>query len=259
MDKLLRGTIPLRSTHNESLIHRIATYGELQVLEAEIPHFLLCEWTWDDVAKVTNARVLVADFVPTDVVHRDAEINTPPATLNPLTRGGSADPVHLVGPLGTGKTSIAKYAVDQLREAVLDTNTQYVNCWENYFRYQALYRILEGLDRSIDIHRQSIPTDELTDRLRNYGGPPYIVALDEFDQFADINALYNVYRSPQLELVLIANREVELFAQLDDRVVSRLQTAARIHFDVYGTEALVWIFEDRGIADCSRVQLRQTS
>lgn len=50
---------------------------------------------------------------------------------------------------------------------------------------------------------------------------------------------------PELSMILIANREVELFTQLDDRVASRLIAATRIHFDRYSMGELVAILEDR--------------
>lgn len=194
---------------------------------------------------ITDARVLDADFVPNDVVHRDAEINALSSALDPVTRGKTPEHALLVGPSGAGKTCIARYAVDQLRETVIDVNTQYVNCWKDYSRFKTLYRVLEGIDRALDVHRQSTPTDELLDRLHTYDGLPYVVILDEVDQLDDTDVLYDLVRAPKLGLVLLANREEELFQQLDDRVVSRLQTATRIRFDAYDTETLVEILEDR--------------
>lgn len=44
--------------------------------------------------------------------------------------------------------------------------------------------------------------------------------------------------------MLIANSEQELLADFEEHVASRVQTAARIHFDRYGTSELVGIFED---------------
>lgn len=105
---------------------------------------------------ITDARVLDPEFVPQDVVHRDGEINHLASTLKPIMDGESAEPSFLYGPSGTGKTCIARYALDRLRETIIEVETQYVNCWDDHTRYTVLYRLLEGIDQTFDIHRDSI-------------------------------------------------------------------------------------------------------
>ena len=139
---------------------------------------------------IRNARVLHPEFVPGDVVHRQYEINTLTAALEPLTDGDMTDPAFLFGPSGTGKTCIARYTVEKLQETVFDLETQYVNCWEEYTRFKVLYRVLEGINESYDIHRQSTPRDVLLDRLRENDKSPYVVILDEVDQLEDKRVLY---------------------------------------------------------------------
>lgn len=194
---------------------------------------------------IRDARVLQPEFVPQEVEHRDGEVDALTNALDPITRGDPADTAFLFGPSGTGKTCIARYTVERLREAVIDLNTVYVNCWQNYTRFKALYRILEGLNRTVDIHRQSTPHDELLDRLERYDGPPYVVVLDEVDQLQDTGVLYDLYRTPDVAMLLIANREEDLFADLDDRLTSRLHSSRRIQFDKYGTDELVAILAAR--------------
>jgi Cdc6-like AAA superfamily ATPase len=194
---------------------------------------------------IADARPLQPEFVPGDVRHRDAEINTLTSTLEPVLDGHHTEPALLYGPSGTGKTCIARHAVDCLRKEVVGLNTQYVNCWEDYTRFKALYRLLEGLDQSFDVHRQSTPRDELLDRLRDALNDPYVVILDEVDQLEEKEVLYDLHRVSGLSLVLVANAEEELFAELEERVASRFKTATRIHFDRYTEEELVAILEDR--------------
>ncbi|WP_136718616.1 Cdc6/Cdc18 family protein [Halorientalis salina] len=194
---------------------------------------------------ITDARPLQPEFVPADVRHRDGEIDALTSTLAPILDGNHADPALLYGPSGTGKTCIARYAVDKLRSEVVNLHTQYVNCWEDYTRFKTLFRVLEGLNRSFDVHRQSTPRDELLDKLRNAIDTAYVVVLDEVDQLEETTVLYDLWRTPGLSLVLIANEEKELFAELEGRVTSRFKTAIRISFDCYGTNELIGILEDR--------------
>ena len=194
---------------------------------------------------ITDARVLRADFVPRDVEHRDSHVNMLSAVLDPITDGEPADPAILLGPSGVGKTCIARFTLDQLRQTVLDIEVQYVNCWQNYSGYRVLYRVLEGLGKTVDIHRQSTPRDELLERLRQYDGPPCVVILDEADQLEDKSVLYHLYSLPQFTVILIANREQALFSHVDDRVSSRFIGAERIEFDHYTVSELVSIMDAR--------------
>lgn len=188
-------------------------------------------------------------FVPNDVVHRDGEVDALSAVLEPVVAGEPPESALLTGPSGAGKTTIAKFVVGRLRETALDVESIHVNCWQSYTRFKALYRILEGLGRTIDVHRQSTPHDELLDRLEAYDGPPVIVTLDEVDQLEDGHLIYDLYRLPAFAVVLITNDEEELLAGLDERVRSRLHTAETIHFDRYDVDELTDIMADRDGAD----------
>lgn len=69
--------------------------------------------------------------------------------------------------------------------------------------------------------------------------------LDEVDQLEDKGILYDLHRIPSITMLLIANKEHEVFAELDDRVRSRLNNCTRIRFDPYSTEELEGILGDR--------------
>lgn len=194
---------------------------------------------------ITDARVLQPEFVPRDVVHRNAEVYALSGALDPITRGEPGETAFLSGPSGAGKTCIARYAVNQLSEEVLDLKTGYVNCWGERTRFKVLYRVLEAFDDALNIHRQSTPTDALVDRLQDRNGTPAVVILDEVDQLEEPNALYDLARTRGLTLVLIANHENQFYSRLDERLASRLRSATSVRFDPYGDDALVEILEDR--------------
>jgi Cdc6-like AAA superfamily ATPase len=179
------------------------------------------------------------------VVHRDHEVNHLSSVLEPLTRGEPADTALITGPTGSGKTCIAKFTVDELRQENLDVEGVYVNCWEDHTRFQALYRILDDIERTVDIHRQSTPRDVLLERLRDHDSPPCVVIFDEVDQLEDKRMLYDLNDMAQFSLILIVNQEQELFAGLDDRLASRLRGSERIRFGSYSIDQLVDILRER--------------
>ena len=194
---------------------------------------------------IQDARVLQPQFIPNEIEHRNQEVNALSNTLKPIMDGHPGETSLLLGPSGAGKTCLANYTVERLRENILDINMQYVNCWQEYTRFQVLYRILEGIGNTVDIHRRSTPKDELLDRLQGYDGPQFVAILDEVDQLEDKSILYDLYRMPNITMILISNREEDVFSQLDDRLTSRLQTCVRIPFEKYHLDELVAILSAR--------------
>lgn len=194
---------------------------------------------------IRDARVLRAGFVPREVEHRDAAVNHLASILEPATAGDPADTAVVTGPSGAGKTCIAKFVTERLREAALDVETTYVNCWRNYTRFRTLYQVLDDCGKTVDIKRQSTPHDELVDRLQRYDGPRRVVILDEADQLADPDVIYHLHSLAQFAVILIANREADLFGRVDDRLVSRLRASEHVHLEQYHDHQLLDILEAR--------------
>ena len=192
-----------------------------------------------------DARYLRAGFVPSEVVHRDSEVNHLSNVLQPLVDGEPADTAFITGPTGSGKTCIAKFTVNRLRQNNLDVESIYINCWNDHTRFQVLNEILEEVHNTVDIHRQSTPHDVLLDRLRDHDGPPCVVTLDEVDQFQDKKLLYELNQMRGFSLILIANDRDELLAKVDDRLASRLRGAEQIRFHRYTSDELVDILRER--------------
>ncbi|AGB15322.1 orc1/cdc6 family replication initiation protein [Halovivax ruber XH-70] len=193
---------------------------------------------------IVDDRVLTEAFVPSEVVHRHEEISRLSEAVEPLLSGGRADPAFLFGPTGVGKTCIARYTLDQLAERRPSIRVAYVNCWQEYTRFRVLYSLLEAVDQAYDVHR-STAQDELYGRLRSADEAPIVVILDEVDQLEESEVLYDVHRLPHVSVVLVANREEELFARFDDRVRSRFRAGTRVTLDRYGVDELVAILAER--------------
>jgi orc1/cdc6 family replication initiation protein len=194
---------------------------------------------------ITNARVLQEDFVPRDVEHRHAEIERLSAALEPLLDGEAAETPLVFGPTGAGKTCVARYTVERLREQLLDVRTTYVNCWTDHTRFGVLYGLLEAVGQTVDVHRQSTPHDALLRRVREHDDAPFVAILDEVDQLDEPDLLYELLGVDHLHPILIANRETDFFAGLDDRIASRLRAGPRVRFDAYGHDELVAILDSR--------------
>ncbi|WP_241989405.1 AAA family ATPase [Halorubrum sp. SP9] len=71
--------------------------------------------------------------------------------LAPIQEDVRAENCFLFGPSGVGKTTVAKAAVRELRQEVLEVPYAYVNCWQDYTRNAVLEQIsrdLVGVDHT---------------------------------------------------------------------------------------------------------------
>ncbi len=193
---------------------------------------------------IADARVLRDDFLPRKLVHRDTELDQLTNALEPLLDGEQPETVLIHGPSGAGKTALSRYTLQELEQQALGFDHQYINCWEDYNRFKVLYRALEGLGKTLDVHRQSTPKDELLTRLRRHDDP-YVLVLDEVDQLEEEDVLYDLYSMDHVHIVMIANREEDVFAGMDERIRSRLMGCRRIKAAHYSLAELVDILEDR--------------
>lgn len=199
---------------------------------------------------IRDARVLQDDHLPREIVHRHDEMSRLAGALAPVVDGDRPQHAILTGPSGAGKTCIARATLDRLKEQVLDVHTAHVDCWLHPNDFRILYKLLEGVEHTYDIHR-STPRDELLRRLGEVE-KPYLVVLDEVDQVNDSDLLRRLYSIPSVTMILVTNHERDLFGPLDERLQSRLRSSDTIEFDSYARDELVSILADRvewGLAD----------
>lgn len=209
---------------------------------------------------IADPRVFEETFVPRDVEHRDREATRIEQALAPVVEGDPGSNVYLFGPTGTGKTTVARYLLAALDRTAPALRSHYVNCWRHSSRYDVLFRAAEGMTGAADIHRTATPADDLAERLEAVE-EQMVLVLDEVDRLAEPDVLYDLYHVPGLAVMLIANREAELFGRLPERVASRLRVGHRIEFAPYAVDQLVGILGARvraglqpGAIDARRVE-----
>ncbi len=193
---------------------------------------------------IKNIRALQEEFVPKEVVHRDNEIHVLAENLRPTIENGKGIDSLLHGPPGTGKTCVSRHLLEKLGQENPDVRFHYINCWKNYSRFKILYEALRGIGKTLNVHRQSTPTDKLYSVLEENVERPYVLILDEFDQIDEEEALYDLYSLPNVTMILIANHASALHS-LEDRIRSRLMSCERIEFKKYSPDQLEDILKKR--------------
>jgi cell division control protein 6 len=194
----------------------------------------------------------VEGHVPSEVVHRDGELDALSAALEPVVQYGEGRQTHIFGPSGAGKTCLARYCLDRLEKEAPHINRQYINCWDHYAPSALLYELADGVNRVADVRRGAVAHDELLQRVREADEVAYVVVLDEVDQVEEPRILYQLHRMPHVHCIYVCNDEDAFFGRLDERVASRIRAGEHIDLERYASAALVDILQaraDAGLAE----------
>ena len=203
------------------------------------------------VANDTNTPI-VADFdifnetyIPSNILARGDQIKEIRLCLSPAYRNGRPINTWLYGPPGSGKTMIANYILEKLKEESKIEGI-YVNCWKANSCYAVLDTMLNMLRIGFG--------DERDSRLKLYkfeifvDNKPFIVVLDEIDLMDPRERdqmLYNLLAIRKLGLICISESR-EPILELEERVRSRLNPRF-VHFAPYTEDEMVEILKERAL------------
>ncbi len=178
---------------------------------------------------------LTESFIPTRLMHREAQLKEIINHIKPALHGKDARNVLVTGGTSTGKTSLVKWILKEHFER----KHAYVNCLNCRSEHKILESILIQLGHVIPENK---PTDYLAQRFSKKVGKDTIACLDEVDQIKDDRILQTL-SVQQCGLILITSRPF-FFDDVDDRMRSRL-FLAEIEFPQYSQSELIDIMRER--------------
>lgn len=193
-------------------------------------------------------EVLLPDYIPDELLHRDKELSVVADSIKPLIKRRTPDNLFIFGPSGCGKTTCVKYVIKQLMEHSSAVLPVYVNCWENPTQMSVYNRIIEEM--RLPLPRRGLATDEIFDKViqyvKNYN-KPILIILDEMDGLRNDKLLYVVSRANEEKLMFgiigISNNK-SLLSRLDSRVRSSLRFS-EFEFKGYNEDQLTSILKVR--------------
>jgi cell division control protein 6 len=205
-----------------------------------------------------NRDVLRPTYTPSELPHREEQINSLASILVPALRGETPSNVLIYGKTGTGKTAVAKYVGKELEEASIGKKCTviYINCEVIDTQYRILANLGRHFDR--DIPMTGWPTDQVYSEFINALDEEkrvVVIMLDEVDKLVKKgdDILYNLSRvntdllQTRVSLIGISN-DLKFTEFLDPRVKSSLGED-EIIFPPYDAEQIREILEQRaGIA-----------
>jgi len=194
-----------------------------------------------------NENVLLPEYLPPVLPHRENEIKQLAQNLLPASEGRKPQNTFIFGPPGTGKTASIKFVFREF-EDYSGIKTVYINCWD--FRTSCAVFSKTILDLGFMVQRKGWAKDEILMRFveifkkLNKG---LIICLDEADQLEQ-EVLYDFLRIGQyvnlpLGLVLISNSPY-IFQNYEPRIKSSLDIE-EIEFRPYSLSEMKDILMER--------------
>jgi len=202
-------------------------------------------------------EVLLPDYVPDYLPHRNAEIERLARILAPALRGERPNNIFIFGLTGTGKTAVARYVMKRLEIKASEAGARVRGIYVNVRHRDTPYRIMADIAESIGLRVPftGLSTGEVYGRivrwLRRSSGV-YIIVLDEIDFLVRRHGddlLYKLTRINELtqpskvSLIGITN-SVRFIESLDPRVRSSLGEEELV-FPPYNAEQLKDILSGR--------------
>ena len=205
--------------------------------------------------KVFRAReLLLPDYVPETLPHREEQIKKLVEILAPLARAERPNNIFIYGLTGTGKTAVTKFVLKNLHKRFPNNFIYiYINTRQSDTPYRILADILENLNSKVPY--TGLSTAELFRRLLkklNEIKPIVVLVLDEIDVLAKKHGddiLYRLTRAnnelgkSKISIIGITN-DVKFTENLDPRVVSSLSEEELV-FPPYNADELEDILKQR--------------
>lgn len=198
--------------------------------------------------------VLRPTYPPSELPHREDQINSLASILVPALRGETPSNVLIYGKTGTGKTAVAKYVGKELEQAGTDASCSviYLNCEVVDTQYRTLAHLARHFDK--DIPMTGWPTDQVYSEFRgalDEKKRTVVIMLDEVDKLVrkGDDVLYNLSRlnsdllRSRVSLIGISN-DLKFTEFLDPRVKSSLGED-EIIFPPYNAEQIRDILKQR--------------
>ncbi len=200
----------------------------------------------------SNREVLSPHYIPKKLVFREKEINDIEKAIAPSLKGEKGRNLFLYGKTGTGKTTCAKYVINEIKDIPNSrTKISYVNCRI----YNSKYRVLNKLvsDHLPNYAKRGFGAVDLYEKLINWieeDGKILMVVLDELDMVKDLDDLIYTLtrinsdiRSGGVSLIGVSNN-ISFKEELDPRSLSALYESELV-FPAYHANELYAIIKDR--------------
>ena len=207
---------------------------------------------------IKNLKALDFDYVPDEIIHRDDQLKFLAQMFKPLLSNVSQN-VVIRGPVGTGKTVVAKKFCSSLREIArkegLNIEYVHVNCRKRSTDAMVLLGVINYFD--VRFPDRGFSVQEMLEVLRKHlsrRDAHLLLVLDEADALlkkSGSDLIYSLTRFSDdstfgkipISVILISQRDV--ISMLEPSTVSSFKRSNVVFLDKYSRDELLDIVDQR--------------
>lgn len=195
-------------------------------------------------------------YLPNEFPGRDAELDELSDILEPTTKGHPAQSCWEFGPSGVGKTSTARYLLEELDLKYGVPWTRVECLGETY------WELLDGITAGHPgvITQPNTSGAKMLELLREADDQPFVVVLDEFDGLEHPQLLADLNNIPHISLICIGHDPEDAAALLPSDAEC-LEFAPKIEFEPYHDDHMLELLHARaesglqpGVVDRSQLE-----
>lgn len=204
--------------------------------------------TVDESTILLKEDMLMPDYAPPELVHREGEIKAIAGAVSPLLDRKTPNNLFIHGNSGTGKTASVRHVLGEFKEAGSKAVQVYINCWQQRTQSAIYLRMLDALGSASP--RRGLAADEILGEVLEIMGKEdtgVLVVLDELDALVfneEQVVLYNLSRSHAKFGIIGITCDAGLLARIDDKITSSLRFTD-MEFKPYSMQQMTDILAQR--------------
>lgn len=192
-------------------------------------------------AIIKNEEILDPNFLPSKILHREAELREIRRCVEDLLKERRANNLFIFGRSGVGKTTCVRFVMREVERG--EIVPIYVNCWEHRTQHGIFLEMARQMGKvfpSKGVRSEDISEEVITSLLER----KVLMAFDEIDKAESSDFLYPIVQNLQRASIFLITNQKDALLKIDERILSRLMLQ-KLEFRDYNYNEVLSILRER--------------